>query len=571
MKSNIRASLKLEGSIEQTLKTAKIRLAIFCVAVLVTFVGLSLKLFQLTFFFDNEKIIRRNDISLQQNNVKKEILRKSVYDRNGILISSNLTTSSLYANPKLMIEPVNAAKQLKKILPELDQKKLELEFKNKKKTFYWVKRNLTPEQKYEVNALGIPGLMFEDEEKRIYLHGRLFAHAVGMVGQDGHGLSGLEKYLDNLSPNDFDQVLSKNNITTTLDIRIQNVLREEMQITKDKHSAQTASGLVMDVTNGEILALVSLPDYDPNLPKNLQQNTLFNTTTLGSYELGSVFKPITFAIAYNEGVINDKMIYDATNPISFGRFRISDFHAKKRPLSVPEILMYSSNIGTAKIAAEVGAETMEDYFEELGFYKKLDFEINEKSTPNTPRNWKDISLATLSYGHGLAVSPLHLATAMAAVVNGGLYHHPTIIKRNEDEEITQPYRVFSEKTSIKMRDLLRLVVIGGSGGKADIAGYLVGGKTGTADKIDERGRYLPDRVVSTFVGVFPMNNPKYLILISFDDPRPIKETFGYATAGWTAAPTAGNVIKRMAPILKIAPQEDDEEALLAKYNVVKEE
>jgi cell division protein FtsI (penicillin-binding protein 3) len=571
MRAAARASLKLEGSIERSLKKAKVRLAVFCAAVLVTFLGLSLKLFQLTCFFDNEKIIRRNEISLQQDNVEKEILRKSIYDRNGILISSNLTTSSLYANPKLMLDPANAAKQLKKILPELDQKKLETEFKNKKKTFYWVKRNLTPEQKYEVNALGIPALMFEDEEKRIYPHGKLFAHAIGMVGQDGHGLSGLEKYLDKLSEDDFDQVLSKNNITTTLDIRIQNVLREEMMITKEKHSAQTASGLVMDITNGEILALVSLPDYDPNQPKSLEQKTLFNTTTLGSYELGSVFKPITFAIAFNEGKINDKMVYDASHPLKFGRFKINDFHAKNRPLSVPEVLMYSSNIGTAQVAEAVGADKMEDYFEQLGFYKKLEFEINEKSFPNTPRNWKELTLATLSYGHGLAVSPLHLATAMASVVNGGLYYHPTIIKRAEGEKVTQPYRIFSEKTSIKMRDLMRLVVIGGSGGKANVAGYLVGGKTGTADKIDERGRYMENRVVSTFIGAFPMNNPKYLVMISYDDPRPIKETFGYATAGWTAAPTAGNVIRRMAPILKIAPQEDDEEALLAKYNVKKED
>ncbi len=570
-------NLKLEGSLDIAIKRAQLRLLFLSCFIFITLCGVSIKTIKLTFFYKPEAIkqlsVTKNALAQNRSeqSIAKEKFRKSIYDRNGILISSNLITSSLYANPKIMIDEESAAKQLVKVLPELNRNDLTKRFKDKKKSFLWIKRNLHPKQKYEVNALGIPGLMFEDEEKRIYPHGNLFAHVIGMVGQDGRGLSGLEKYLDNIEDASYDKAISENEINTTLDIRIQTILRDEMTKAMIKHQALNASGIIMDVNNGEVLALVSLPDYDPNLPKNLKQQTLFNNVTLGNYELGSVFKPFTLATAFDIGKINEKMVYDATNPIQIGRFKISDFHPERRPLTVPEILMYSSNIGTAKIGEDVGIEKMQEYFRKLRFFDKLDIEVNEKSTPTTPKKWSNSGLLTISFGHGLAVSPLHIVAAMASVANGGLYYQPTLIKRTEEQELTKPVTIFSKRTSERMRDLLRLVVVSGSGSKANVDGYLVGGKTGTANKVDARGRYSADKVLSTFVGMFPMNHPQYIILLNLDEPKPSADTFGFQTAGWVAAPAAANVIKRIAPILKVRPQEDNSEAIKAKFNIVSEQ
>jgi cell division protein FtsI (penicillin-binding protein 3) len=568
-----RLNLKLEGSLDIAVKRAQIRLLFLACAILISLCAVAGKTVKLTFFYEPEAIKRLSMVKSAitpnlDRVVSREKFRKSIYDRNGILISSNLTTSSLFANPKVMIDEARAAKQLAKILPELNAKELEKKFLDKTKSFIWLKRNLHPKQKYEINALGIPGLQFEDEEKRIYPHGNLFSHAVGMVGQDGHGLSGLEKYLDNMGDDVYDRALKEKNITTTLDIRIQNILRDELEKAAVKHQAPNAAGVVMDVNSGEILAMVSLPDYDPNLPQNLKQQTLFNNVTLGDYELGSVFKPFTLATGFDTGKINEQMIFDATNPIKIGRFQISDFHAQRRPLSVAEILMYSSNIGTAKIGHTVGAERMQEYFKKLGFFGKLDLEINEKSTPTIPKKWSEVSLLTISFGHGVAVSPLHMCAAMSAVVNGGLYYQPTLIKRTEEQQLTKPIEVFSKRTSDRMRDLLRLVVVSGSGTHANVEGYLVGGKTGTANKVNANGRYAEDKVVSTFVGAFPMNKPKYMVMILLDDPKPSPDTMGFKTAGWVSAPAAANVIKRIAPILKVVPQEDNSEAIKAKFNIV---
>ena len=572
-----RLNLKLEGSLDIAIKRAQIRLLFVMCGVIITLCAISIKTVKLTFFYEPEAIKRlsltKNAINSNYSNVakQKEKFRKSIYDRNGILISSNLTTSSLFANPKVMIDEDNAAKQLVKILPELNRAELAKKFKDKKKSFIWLKRNLHPKQKYEVNALGIPGLQFEDEEKRIYPHGNLFAHSIGMVGQDGRGLSGLERYLDNIGDTSYDKAISENNINTTLDIRIQNILRDEMIRAFEKHKVEKAAGVIMDVTNGEILALVSLPDYDPNIPKNLGAKSLFNNVTLADYELGSVFKPFTLATAFDLGRINEKNVFDATDPIKIGRFSISDFHAQKRPLTVPEILMYSSNIGTAKIGETIGIEKLQEYFKRLNFFNRLDIEISEKVTPRKVQKWGQSTLLTTSFGHGIAVSPLHIVAAMSSVVNGGLYYQPTLIKRTEDQELTKPLQVFSKKTSERMRDLLRLVVVSGSGSKANVEGYLVGGKTGTANKVDDRGRYTEDKVLSTFIGIFPMNAPKYIVMICLDDPKPSPDTFGYKTAGWVSAPAAANVIKRIAPILKVQPQEDNSEFIKAKYNIVAEE
>ncbi len=566
-----RPSLILEGSIDRAIKRAQVRLIILGCMILITFLAVAGKTVKLTFFFEPEAIKRlsytKSAIERAENPVPtSEKFRKSIYDRNGILISSNLITSSLYCDPKVMIDEKNAAHQLAAILPELDEKDLYKKFTDKTKSFVWLKRSLHPKQKYEINALGIPGLNFEDEEKRIYPHGNLFAHVIGMVGQDGHGLSGLEKYLDTVPIDSYDKVLKNDSIVTTLDTRIQSILHDEVQKAFDKHHPVNASGIVMDVNTGEILAMVSLPDFDPNLPRSVKPSNMFNMATLGDYELGSVFKPFTFATALDNDKINEKMIFDASHPLQIGKAKISDYHAKNRPLSVPEILMYSSNIGTGKIAMEVGMDKMQDYFHRFHFYDKLDTEIQEKSTPTTPKKWSEVGLVTMSFGHGLALSPLHVAAGLSAIVNGGYYYEPTLIKRSKSEQLTQPTRVISKKTSERMRVLLRLVVAGGSGTHANVDGYLVGGKTGTANKI-EGGKYSDNRVVGSFIGVFPYNDPKYLVFVVLDDPKGTPDTHGFITGAWVAAPAVANVITRMAPIMKVRPQQDDTKEILTKFGL----
>lgn len=536
-----RLNISLEGQLNTVIEKSKLRLFFLISAVAITFLAISAKTIKLTFFLENE-IKNKRYYSLKNDNEKFE--RPTIYDRNGTVISSSLTTSSLYANSRIMIEKKKAAKKLSEILPELDEKDLLKKF-NSNKAFIWIKRNLHPQQKYAVNALGIPGLMFKEEQKRIYPHDRMFSHTVGMVGIDGDGLGGLERYIDD--KNNFDDKLS-----TTLDINVQSIVRKEVLAQKKKHRAKRAVGLVMDVTNGEMLSIVNLPDYDPNIPKNIQKNSLFNAASLGNYEMGSTFKALTFAIGFEENKIKMWSSFDASRPIEISKYTISDFHAKERRLSVPEILMYSSNIGTAKIAERVGQKTMLDYYYRLGFYKRLNIEIAEKSRPLIPDVWREVTTLTAAFGHGLAVSPLHMAAAFATTINGGKYYHPTIIKRDKAPEGD---RIFSKETSDKMRKLLRLVVANeeGSGKKGEAEGYFVGGKTGTAEKLDETGQYNRSMLVSSFIGVFPMTDPKYLVMVLLDEPKSTKDTWGYATGGWVAAPAVSKIIKQIAPVLKVKP------------------
>lgn len=550
-----RLNLILEGQLTQVVEKSKIRLFFLISAVFLTFLAIAGQTIKLTFFLDAEF---KKKYLYSSNSDETVFNRPKIYDRNGTLISSNLKTASLYANPRIMIDKEDNAKKLSEVLPELKESDLIKKF-NSDKAFIWLKRNLHPKQKYDVNALGNPGLLFREEEKRIYPHGNIFSHVIGMTGVDGDGLTGFERHLDNIKHNNTD-------IVTSLDLRVQNVVREEVLKQKIKHKATRAVGIVLDVTNGEVLSLSSLPDYDPNIPKSINRNSLFNAATLGTYEMGSTFKPLTFAIGFEENKIKMWSSFDASNPIKISRFTISDFHARKRRLSVPEILMYSSNIGTAKIAERIGAETMQKYFHKIGFYEKLGIEIAEKSRPIAPRVWRDATTLTASFGHGFAVSPMHIAAAFASTINGGVYYPPTIIK--SDKKV-KGKKIFSKKTSDKMRKLIRLVVSNkeGSGKKANAEGYFVGGKTGTAEKLDTHGNYKKKSLVSSFIGVFPMTKPKYLVLVLLDEPKGTKDTWGFATGGWVAAPAVKNIIERIAPILKVKPIDKNNRNIKEEFKV----
>lgn len=476
--------------------------------------------------------------------------RRDIVDRNGELLATNIITSSVYANPKLIPDPVEAAKKLQTVLPLLDAKKL-LSKLQSNKSFVWIKRFITPTEHQLINDLGIPGLYFEQGEQRAYPYTSLFSHVIGSIGLDGNGLVGVEKTLDKeLRYNRADA--KKPPLELSLDIRIQSIVREELKAEITKFSARGGVGIVQDPNNGEILAIVSLPDFDPYNVSRAKDDEIFNRATLGSYEVGSVFKPFTMAAAIDTGKVGLTDVYDVNNPIHLARFQIKDFYKKDALLSVPEILMYSSNIGMAQIALELGKKNQIEYLKSLGFFSLSSLEVPEKSRPYHPSlsKWSPITMITTSYGNGISVSPLHVSTAMNALVNGGKFYPATILKTKETASYTQ---IFKESTSQVMRKLLRLVVKHGSGKKAEVDGYFVGGKTGTSNVV-VGGKYSKDLRISSFVGSFPIYDPKYTIYIMLDEPKAIKETFGFATGGWTAAPVVSRVIKRIAMLYNLPPQ-----------------
>ncbi len=326
---------------------------------------------------------------------------------------------------------------------------------------------------------------------------------------------------------------------STIDSSVQKILDDELSSAVKKFKAKAVGGLVMNANNGEIIAISSL---------NRAEEAPTNIITSGNYELGSVFKPITVAAGFDTGKINEKMTFDTTSPMKIDRFTITDFMPQNRPLTASEVLVYSSNIGASKIAQKVGAVEMYGYYNKLNFFKPLDVEVSNKYSPVKLKGFSEANLAAASFGHGIAVSPLHVAAAMSAVVNGGLYYQPTLNSKGYNKK---PIRVFSKKTSDIMKSFLRLVVTDGTGTKANVGGYMVGGKTGTAAKILPNGRYSDKDVVSTFVGAFPMNKPEYLVMIVLDEPKGSTETSGFNTAGWNAAPTAGNIIAKITPVLGV--------------------
>lgn len=505
------------------------------------------------------------DLSLLRGNQEPELVtspareeietsRANIMDRNGILVATSLPTDSLFVDSKAFLEagekPTMAARKLSRLLPELSMDKAVKHLASGKRFEYLV-RNLTPEQKYQVNLLGIPGLHFQREERRTYPQGPLLSHVLGYTDVDGRGIAGIEKSFDHqLRAPDGTLQLS-------IDVRVQSVMRQALQETIDEFKALGGAGIVMDVQTGELLSLVSLPDYDPNDTNTIQGDAGFNRATKGVYEMGSIFKLINTAMALDSGVVSINDTFDASKPLRIGRFRISDYHAHKRALTVPEILVFSSNIGSAQIALEAGAGLQREYLDRLGLLNTTSVEIPEVGTPLVPVTWRKSSIMTISYGHGIAVSPLQLDSAISAIANGGVLHSPTLLKIKKGENLPAQ-RVISQKTSEQMRKLMRLVVLQGSGKNANSKYYRVGGKTGTADK-QEGGKYNEHTRISSFIGVFPMENPKYAVLAMVDGPQGIKRTFGYATAGWVAAPIVKKVVDRIGPMLGMSPSPAVEE------------
>ena len=476
----------------------------------------------------------------------EQVARADIVDRNGVLLASNLPTHALYVEPGKIMDRAAAVAALASVFPDLDLKRTAGLVASERKTAL-LRHNLTPEQAHAINRLGMPGLWLERQEQRFYPQGRLFAHAVGFTDVDNRGLAGIEKAVgEDLRARAAAQ---RGPLALSLDIRIQHALAEALHGTMTAHRAMGAAGLVMDVESGELLALVSLPSFDPKSPDRSGANAVFNRATLGTYELGSTFKPFTIAMALDQGVVGLEDSYDATEPIRVARHLIRDHHPENRWLTVPEILIHSSNIGAARMAVDVGAERQKAFLKKLGMFERMPLEMSERGWPIAPRRWSRQTTMTVGFGHGIAVTPLHLIASYAALVNGGVMVTPTLLRR---EPGTRPAgrRVISAETSAIMRMLLYAVVAEGTGRKAAVPGYLVGGKTGTAEKAIG-GRYKRDSMITSFVGVFPIERPRYAVLTLMDEPKGTKETFGFATAGWTAAPVAGAVIERIAPVLGI--------------------
>jgi cell division protein FtsI (penicillin-binding protein 3) len=479
-------------------------------------------------------------------------VRADIVDRNGKLLATTLDSPSLYADPRQIQDADEASRAIKSVLPDLDAAEIRAKLTSGK-SFVWIKRRLTPHQQFEVNRLGIPGLNFEHQERRVYPFGDLAAHVVGFCGIDNNGLAGIERALDTTVR------ANGGPIQLSLDARVQFILHEELSKVISDFSAKGAAGIIMDVRTGEIVGMLSLPDFDPNHPGAANPNMspadakdrTFNKITLGDYELGSVFKTFNTAMALDAGTATMTKQYDAAHDINIGRFTISDYHGKHRALSVPEIYIYSSNIGAARMAIEAGAERQRNFLAKLGLLQPVPIELDEVAKPHYPKQWREVNVITIAYGHGIAVTPLHAIAAVSAVVNGGILRPPTLLKPAPGS--TPPgERVMSAKTSDQMRKLMRLVVEYGTAKLAAAPGYMVGGKTGTAEK-NVGGHYVEKKLLSDFVGAFPMQDPKYAFLFLVDEPHPNKESHGYATAGWTVVPAASRIVQRIAPILGVAP------------------
>ena len=484
--------------------------------------------------------------------------RATIQDRNGQILAVSLPTADVYADPKEMIDTDQAAHKLKQALPDLNEAVIRERLASAK-SFVYIARHISPRDEEAINALGIPGVYFQETGSRHYPLGRVAAQVLGAVDSDQHGVAGAERAFDDRLRN------SSQPLRLSIDVRVQAIVREELDSAMTTFDALGAAGIVMDVNTGEVLAMVSLPDYDANNFGTAPDDARFNRVLTGRYEPGSTFKLQTAAMALDGGIVHIWDEFDAAHPIHIGRFTITDFEGKHRFLYLPEVLAYSSNLGAAHIAEDVGPERQRAWLASAGFLNRVGIELPEQTRPLFPpvSNWKEAATLTIGFGHGIAISPMHVVRGTATLADGGILRPPTILALPPGAPPPEGRRLVSQTTSDTIRKLMRLVVTDGYGKPAEVPGYYVGGKTGTAEKVGAHGAYEKHTNVSAFISVFPMNAPRYAVYMMLDSPHATAATHGYTTAAWVAAPYAGHVIARIGPMLGLYPDTADAAAINA--------
>lgn len=495
--------------------------------------------------------------------------RPDILDRNGEVLATDIRTVSLFAEPHKIVDPDEAVEKLATVLTDIDIKGTYKKLSNPNSHFQWLRRQLTPKQQSQILALGIPGIGFRPEKRRFYPGGSTASHIVGYVNIDNRGMAGMEKYIDNQGLADLRDLGMTSNVPLepvklSIDLRVQNIVRDVLVNAIDKFKALGAGAIVIDANTGEVLGMGSLPDFDPNNPAASAQEGWLNRMTNGTFEMGSTFKTFTIAMGLDSGKVTINDSVDARYPIRIGGFTIKDFHGKHRILTIPEVFQYSSNIGTAKVADLVGTEGHKEFLTRLGLLSKVHTELPEVAMPSQPREWKKINSITISFGHGVSTTPFQTAVAGVAMVNGGRLIEPTFLPRTREQAEQVSTQVIKPATSKDMRFLFETNGVKGSGRNARVEGFNVGGKTGTADKV-VNGRYVGDKNFNAFLAAFPIDDPKYVVLTFIDEPKTDKGN-GAALAGTSAAPMAGEIIRRSAAILGVEPKYgQDGSALLVSY------
>jgi cell division protein FtsI (penicillin-binding protein 3) len=478
-------------------------------------------------------------------------VRGDILDRNGVPLAQTIDAWTIAIHPnRLLGNAGELAVKLNQLMPEHSAADY-LRVLKSGKSFAFLARRAMPELVQAVNALGEPAIEFSREPERLYPQTSLAGQILGWTDVDGHGVAGVERVFDDHLR---DPVTRGDPVMLSIDTRVQATMESELAAAMAKFSAIGAAGIVLDIKTGEVLAMTSLPSLNPNAPGHAAAEAGFNRATLGVYELGSTFKPFTVAMAMDSGIIKSfGQMYDCPKALTVGRFTIHDDHPFGRQCSVAEIMQQSSNVGAAQIAAQVGSQRQQAFLRNMGFMEPVAVELNERGRTLTPgANWGDIATMTVGFGHGIAVTPLHLALGYAALFNGGIWRPATLVKVGPNHPVPEGHRVYTEETSYRMRALLRLVVTDGTGRKADAPGYRIGGKTGTAEKL-AGGRYTGAAVVTTFAGVFPMEAPRYVVICMLDEPKSLPETFGFHTAAWNVAPVVSRVVSRIGSLLGVQP------------------
>jgi cell division protein FtsI (penicillin-binding protein 3) len=485
--------------------------------------------------------------------------RPDIVDRNGEVLATDVKAPSLFGEPRRIIDKDEAIELLTATLPDLDTAEVR-ERLSSKKGFVWLKREITPQQQQVIHRLGIPGIGFLRENKRVYPTGNEVAHLIGLVNIDNQGIAGMEKWLDSNGLADLHRAgfatdRLQRPVELSVDLRVEHALRDELLKAKEKYKAKAASGLVSNVKTGEIVAMVSVPDFDPNNPKEAHDPERINRLTTGVYEMGSTFKALTLAMALDSGKATLGTMYDARGALHYGKFAIHDTHPLGRSISLSEVFTFSSNVGAARIALAQGVEAHKAFLRKMGQLDRLRTELPESTSPIVPKRWSELNTITIAFGHGLSVAPLQAVMGINAVMNGGYLIPPTFLKRTEEEAMALAKRVLKPDTSEKMRYLMRLNAEIGTAKQADVKGYYIGGKTGTSEKV-VNGHYSKKQVLNSFTAIVPADNPRFQVLVMLDEPKPLPETHGFITSGWNAVPTGGKVIARIAPLLGIEPRFD---------------